>query len=159
MIPWEAVASFLISILAIIVSTGTARFVYKRKTELTNSIFKARTIRENFAQFQWIDSPITPDQIQMARAAPRRYFDEETFSQHYQDDDDAIRRYLIAFRIYHYLLYYQEFHKDVPDFFDVDLERWIREMWKSKEFCYVHERWKEYYPKFKKYIESRRPDA
>lgn len=116
--------------------------------------FRAQALRDRFEMYQWVEGPITQEQLSVANQLPEEYFERDVFEEFYEGNDERIVRYLAMLRRYHFIFYTHAYERSLADPYAVKVKLWIDELAKLQEFRDVHERYKRYYPKFTEYLES-----
>lgn len=103
-------------------------------------------------------SAVTRDDIETAIANEDHFFGSEVFEAKYKDNERGIRRYLMMYRVYHFLLYgwfYDARRGEEPLFQDeINYPLWFGELARRPEFMDVHRRFGQFYPQFSAHVEK-----
>ncbi len=76
----------------------------------------------------------------------KEFFDVDVFEEQYDGNDHKIRRYLLLYRCYLYLVYSSTFEENISGSpLKVNTSLWIRELCEYQEFRQIHHRHKHYY--------------
>lgn len=120
--------------------------------------FTAQALRDRFEMYQWVEQPITDDEVRLAQEFWEEYFSKEAFTTKYREDAVKTRRYIACLRKYHFLLYTKAYETTLTDPYKVDIATWVRELAKIEEFRDVHARYYYYYPALARYLGDCSPE-
>jgi hypothetical protein len=145
-----------VQISIVLISFGTLLIVLYQ-TALQNRLLKAQIIKDRYDMFKGAMSPVSDEEVEMARIYPDNYFDMTTYNEHYKDNPELIKKYLFSWHVYEYMAFrYSIVRLKLPDPIGSNLKVWVLDSIREKEFADVHAYIKTYHPIFGDYVERLR---
>lgn len=123
---------------------------------IQNRLLKSQILKDRFEMYWKTYEPISREEVEELKIYPKDYMNSQKYEKEYKNDDTAIRRYIGMSKLYEYLAFtYTLKQLKIPDPLGPSwLEIWTRELVNVKEFCDVHEHYRNYYPPFEKLIDE-----
>lgn len=142
--------------LAIFFVLGITLVLLWRQTKIQNRLFDAQILKDRYDIYWNTYEPISSEQVEDFKLYPDEYIQYERYENEYKNNDKEIRKYLSMLKYYDSLIFLQKLKElKIPDpFGDHWAKMWVKDLWKEKEFRYIHEYVLDYHPDLKKFIDE-----
>ena len=120
-----------------------------------NKISKAQLLKDRFEMYWKIYGSITDDEIKLVHARPEDFMPRETYVK-FKEEDEVLRKYVLMSELVEYLAFTHELKNyGIKDTFGSDwVKLWTRDLKAVPEFLEIKEYYRDYYPKFAKFVDG-----